>query len=255
MTETEIEGMIRKVEALLAKAERTENEHEAEACNAMAQKLIAKYSIDQAVLGAARLARGDAAREPVVYEYFCTERNTKLIKAKRELITMLARINSGFPVIGPNRRYIQVTAHESDMRMIKTLFASLLLQMARAMTAAERRGEVVGTIGSWRVSYAHAYVRTVCNRLHLAKSEAMREHQAANSGVSTALVVQGRDVAVQQRYVELFGETRSARRIPNNADSNVFGRGAGYRDGQQADIGQNGYLGTTSSTDRKEIGS
>lgn len=50
MTETKIdEGMLAKVQALIAKAESTEYGAEAEALYAKAQELMAKYAIDEAM--------------------------------------------------------------------------------------------------------------------------------------------------------------------------------------------------------------
>ena len=53
--------MLSRIRALLAKAEATEYAEEAEALSARAQELMAKYSIDQALL-AAESGGGDAGR-------------------------------------------------------------------------------------------------------------------------------------------------------------------------------------------------
>jgi hypothetical protein len=162
---------------LLAKAESTTPE-EAEALIAKAQELATTYAIEQAVIDAARAVRGEA-REGFKQIKLCTERNTKLIKAKRHLVMYLADVNSCFVVMGPRRAYLEVSGHESDVAMLENLFASLLLQMQRSMLQAEARGLVVGQIGEWRVSYAHGYVRRVGYRMMDAKNASVR---AADAG-------------------------------------------------------------------------
>lgn len=236
--------MIDTIVALLAKAERTTNEHERDAYLAKAQALQTKYAIEQSMLDA---ARPQQEREAIVRARFCQERNTPLIKAKRQLVLWLAEVNNGFVIMGPSRSYLEVTAHQSDLVMIQHMYASLLLQMQRAMQRAEERWEVVGPLAGWRVSYAHGYVRRVGVRL----VEAKRAQQAdtASTTPGTALVLVNRAELAKRNAEDGYGELRKARKMPIS-DHNEHGRYAGNRDGRNADLGGD-RIGT--STTRKEL--
>jgi hypothetical protein len=232
---------------LLAKAESTTPE-EAEALIAKAQELATTYAIEQAVIDAARAVRGEA-REGFKQIKLCTERNTKLIKAKRHLVMYLADVNSCFVVMGPRRAYLEVSGHESDVAMLEHLFASLLLQMQRSMLQAEARGLVVGQIGEWRVSYAHGYVRRVGYRMMDAKNASVRAADAGTPG--TAVVLRNRAQLSKEWAENQYNGLVAGRRIPTS-DKNVYGRMAGDEAGRRADLGGE-RLGA--STNRKEIGS
>jgi hypothetical protein len=237
----------RIVEGLLNKAEATTFPEERDALISKAQELITKHAIDEGILDMARAARGEARKETISSARFCEERNTKLIKAKRELIMYLAEVNNGYVVMGHGRAYMLVTAHASDLRMVQALYASIIVQMATAMNRAEAQGEVVGPLAGWRVSYAHGYVRKVGHRLIMAK----RAAQAAASEpgtMSTALVLADRKDAVQKAYNSQHGEARKGRKIPTS-DRNPFGASTGRRDGQRADLGGE-RIGTT---ERREL--
>src|SRR6185312_13321348 len=209
---------------LLAKAENPAcTPQEAEAFIAKAQELATNHSIEQALIDRARAASGAkvAVAEGFKQIRLCTERNTKLIKAKRQLVAWLADVNNCFVVMGYRRAYLEVTGHESDVIMLEHLFASLLIQMQRAMGQAEGRGEVVGAIGEWRVSFAHAYVRRVGVRLTDIKNARMAASDTAGSP-GTALVLRDRAQLSKDFAEGIIGPTRKGRRIPT-ADTNVWG--------------------------------
>lgn len=230
---------------LLAKAESTTPE-EAEALIAKAQDLATKYAIEQSIIEQARAASGQAPQEGFKRIRLCTERNTKLIKAKRELVQWLGQVNNCFLVLGHRRAYMEVTGHESDVIMLEHMFASLLLQMQRAMGQAEGRGEAVGPLEGWRVSFAHGYVRRVGNRLIQAK-----DRVTATEGTGTDLVLRNRAQVAKAHAEEYYADTlKKGRKIPTN-DSNPWGRYAGDQAGYSADLGGE-RVGTSN---RKEIGS
>jgi len=231
------------VEKLLTKAENpAATAEEAATYLAKAQELITKHAIEEGVLDRARAARGEARQETITSARFCEERNTKLIKAKRELVMYLAEVNNGYVLMARGRAYLEVHAHESDLRMIQALYASILVQMATAMSAAENIGEVVGPLAGWRVSYAHAYMRRVGMRLIDAKNATRRASETATPG--NALVLADRRDTVVQAYNAQFGEASKGRRIPTSA-RNEHGAATGRRDGQRADLGGE-RLGSTS---------
>jgi hypothetical protein len=189
--------MVDIIVKLLAKAEGTSNEAERQTYLDKAQQLQTKYAIEQALLD--RNRPQGTRREEIIWARFCEERNTKLIKAKRDLASALGRINNCFVVMGHGRAYIQVTGHASDVEMVRHMYASI-------------------------VTY----------RMQLAKLAAQREHTSAAPG--TDLVLADRAALAEQGYREQFGGTAKGKRIPRS-DSNPWGRSAGDRDGRSADVG------------------
>jgi hypothetical protein len=237
------------VAALLAKAERTDVPEEAEAYIAKAQELATKHAIEQGMIDAARRANGQQPSEGFKQVDLCTERNTPLIKAKRELVMWLAEMNHCYVVMGPRRAYLRVTGHESDVIVLEHMFASLLLQMQRSMGQSEANGLVVGPLGGWRVSFAFGFIRRVGTRLRAAMAA---QHTGADSTPGSALVLRDR-AALSKQFVESQyeeGTLRKGRKIPSG-DNNMFGRSAGDVAGRNADLG-GARIGTTN---RKEIGS
>lgn len=236
---------------LLAKAEGTNNQVERDAYLEKAQSLATTYQIEQGLIDQARRARGEQVQvaEGMAQRRFCEERNTKLIKAKRELIMWLADVNSCFVVMGPRRSYLQVTGHESDVMMVQHLFSSILLQLQRAMAQAEPGAVLMGTLDGWRVSFAHGYVRRVGNRLLAAKNA---RTQATDAAPGTAVVLRDRaQLSKQFAEGENGGEFRKGRKTRIDAN-NPYGRSAGDQAGRNADLGGD-RLGST--TNRQEIGS
>jgi hypothetical protein len=234
---------------LLAKAEGTNNDAERETYLAKAQELATNHQIEQGLIDRGLADRGQQVSEGFVQKRFCEERNTKLIKAKRDLVCWLADVNNCYVVLGYKRAYLEVTGHESDVLLVHHLYASILLQLQRAMAQAEDAGHVVGGLQGWRVSFAHGYVRRVGLRLNDAKLARMN---AADSAPGSALVLRDR-AALSKEFAEgTYGTLRKGRRIPRS-DNNVFGRVSGDEAGQRADLGGD-RLGA-GTTNRKEIGS
>lgn len=221
-----------RIAALLAKAESTEHQAERDALIEKATAMQFKYAIDEAMLGAS----GQQTNDVIGKIKLCEERNTPLIKAKRELATGLAYLNRSRPFLGYKRAYIQIVGFESDLRFIQSMYTSLLLQMQTEMARDERSyGDAAVTVKAWRVSYAHAYVARVLQRMRLIQAEAKRDAEASAPGSSLVLVDKaGR---VDNWIAEQYGPTRSGKRIPTNAGSSWAGASAGRAAADRADLG------------------
>lgn len=213
---------------------------------AKASALQLKFAIDDAML-----ATGARGKEELTEAVFCTESNTPLIKAKRQLINGLANQNRGHAVMmgdwktkkGGGRRYdrramIKVYAHESDLRFITMLYNSLLLQMQSMMAADERHwvdGCMVPPHGwaGWRVSYAYGWVARVLDRL--AEAKRRNEQQAEAGQPGTALVLVDRKALVDKHVEDLFGKLGKAKY--RHDDNSADGRAAGRAAAERADLG------------------
>lgn len=246
------QDVVDKIRKLLAKAESTTEERERDLFLAKAQELQDKYAVDITLLAAA----GQIRQEAVVKLRFCEERNTPLIKAKRELVAWLCEVNRCKGIMGHRRAYIDVYGHESDAEMVRHLFGSIMLQLQTAMARDERVLEMTDMrpqqeMKGWRVSYAHGYVRRVGSRLVQAQQAAQTNATPTAGTPGTALVLADRRQAVERHVAEQFGKLR-ATRYRNEAHANPHGYQRGDLAGQQADIGGRGSVG--GGAGRQELG-
>jgi hypothetical protein len=226
---TSAESVLRKVRGLLAKAESTTNEAERDAYLAKAQQLQDAYKISSTLLAAS----GQAKREGIDYTDTCNERNTPLIKAKRELIIGLADLNNCTTVMGPSRAYIRVFGHNSDRDFVLAMFNSIMLQLQAAMARDEE-----GPDKGWRVSYAHGYVRRVYSRLKQAQERSQAENPTTGDRRSNALVLVDRTALVSKHMNDFYGDQlKVGRRIPTEAGRNEAGYRSGDAAGMRADLG------------------
>ena len=215
----------RQIVALLNKAESTTSEHERDALLEKATQLRLKYLIEDAQLK----AHDNTPKEKIVWKDMLAEKHAAFIKAKRELLTGLANLNNCQPLLMGKRDYMQIVGHESDIDYVQFLYASLMLQMERAMATDEHNRPTYDSIRSWRTSYAHAWVRRVLQRLQAFKTSS--EHAAEASTPGTALVLRDRSTEVAQRVSERYPHTRSAYKNTSvhSRDGYTRGDAAGQR--------------------------
>lgn len=230
-----------RVQALLAKAESTDFPDEADALLAKAQDLMARHAISEAMVAAERARSGGAATDPVGTRRIVVE--APYASAKRVLLGAVAHANgcrcvylSGAVGAGSP---CQVFGHESDLANVETLFASLSVQAARAMLAADVPP------GDTPRRFRHAFLLAYANRVGQRMREAGAAARAAAEAESTdagglAVVLRTRDAAVDQALRDAFPQTRTARTTATS--------GAGWRSGRSAaervGLGQRG-LGST----------
>jgi hypothetical protein len=148
--------MLTRIRALLAKAEATGYPEEAEALSAKAQELMARYSIDEALL-AARTHTGDApgaCRIGVDAPYET---------AKAVLLDAVATANRCRAVWHDALGFSTVIGFEPDLGAVELLYTSLLVQATTAMTkaeAAQRKGGRKRT-KTFRQSFLAAYAHRI----------------------------------------------------------------------------------------------
>lgn len=122
--------MLTRIRALLAKAEATGFPEEAEALTTKAQELMARHSIDEALLAARTHAGGTpgACRIGVDAPYE---------SAKAILLDAVASANRCRAVWNSDLGFTTVVGFEPDLEAVELLFTSLLVQGTAAMTKAE----------------------------------------------------------------------------------------------------------------------
>jgi hypothetical protein len=205
---------IDRIAGLLAKAERTDNEAEAEAYLMKAQQLATLASIDLAV-ARARTARREARQQP---ESRTTTIGEKGRRANPHLIALyvaIAHANDARVDIAANSTYVIGYGMAADLDVIETIFASLAVHMAHSgqeyVTAGTWRGEtylaVQGrgkrpisrphTAQTARAAFYRAYVERISERLEQARREALDQasHAPIESGRADGALVLRRKAA------------------------------------------------------------
>ena len=116
---------------------------------------------------------------------------------------------------------------------MELLFTSLLLQVARALSAAERPLERRAASRSFRRSFLLGYAHRIGERLQTARRSAAAE-AAAEHDVDLLPVLRNRQAAVEERVAELFPRMRATR---SRASVDPGGWYAGREAADRADVG------------------
>jgi hypothetical protein len=195
------ERLVDRVRALLAKAESTAFVEEADALTAKAQELMARFSIDNAMV--AGEAGGDAP---------CGRRmgvDDPYAQGKANLLAAIAAANRCRTVWMAGYGFSTVVGFANDIDIVEVLYLSLLVQATRAMTAA---GAVRDSAGrsrtrSFRQSFMFSFARRIGERLEEATRAATAE---ASEAVGSRLlpVLAGRASAVNDAFETLFPDVK-----------------------------------------------
>ncbi|WP_308299050.1 DUF2786 domain-containing protein [Streptomyces sp. GESEQ-35] len=206
--------MLTRIRALLAKAEATGYPQEAEALSAKAQELMARHSIDEALLSAESPAADTpgACRIGVEPPYE---------QAKAVLLDAVATANHCRAVWNEPLGFSTVVGFEPDLEAVELLYTSLLVQAQTAMTKAEAAQRAGGRkrTKTFRQSFLAAYAHRVGTRLAA----------AAETQVTGDLlpVLASRELAVTGRLDRMFPETTTTR-------LRGVGDAAGWTEGAEA---------------------
>uniref|UniRef100_UPI0015F06120 DUF2786 domain-containing protein n=1 Tax=Streptomyces shenzhenensis TaxID=943815 RepID=UPI0015F06120 len=195
--------MLTRIRALLAKAEATGYPEEAEALSAKAQELMARHSVDEALLAAGAPAPDapGACRIGVEPPYE---------QAKAVLLDAVATANHCRAVWNEPLAFSTVVGFEADLEAVELLHTSLLVQATHAMTkaeAAQRAGSRKRT-KTFRQSFLAAYAHRVGDRLRAAARSAVAEAEASQTLLP---VLATRDMAVTDRLNRMFPATTTTR--------------------------------------------
>src|SRR4051795_8583919 len=131
--------MLARIAALLRQAEGTDNEHEAEAFMAAAQRLATATSIDLAV-ARAHSARKERRAAPIAKRIEIGPSGKRALRTYVQLFLAIARANDITCDLASNSTYVIAYGFETDIEMCEALYASLVVQMVRASDAYLRSG-------------------------------------------------------------------------------------------------------------------
>ncbi|MGW1516116.1 DUF2786 domain-containing protein [Streptomyces sp. NPDC002287] len=193
--------MLGRIRALLAKAEATTYPEEAEALSAKAQELMARHTVDEALLA---VRGGGPARVPGACRIGV---EPPYEEAKAVLLDAVATANRCRAVWNSAFEFSTVVGFESDLEAVELLYTSLLVQGTAAMTRAEAAQRAGGRkrTKTFRQSFLLAYASRLGRRL-----AETAEHTAAETPDHLP-ALRARDVAVSSRADEMFPRTTTTR--------------------------------------------
>jgi hypothetical protein len=235
------ERMLSKIRALLAKAEATEFTEEAEALSARAQELMAKYSIDHALLAAqsGRTEEPGGRRIAVDNPYEAP---------KVALLQTVAQANRCRTVWSKDVGLVTVIGFPADLDAVELLFTSLLVQANTAMVRAGGKRDAYGQsrTRAFRQSFLVSYAIRIGERLSEATAHAEQEAVARTNGndnrngdahgndigkgMDLVPFLAAREEAVDDAVDAMFGTRLTRGRSPRATDAEGWSSGRAAAD-------------------------
>ncbi|MGW6270537.1 DUF2786 domain-containing protein [Streptomyces sp. NPDC055060] len=210
-----------RIRALLAKAEATGFPEEAEALTAKAQELMARHTIDEALLASRTHAKDTpgACRIGVDAPYET---------AKAILLDAVATANRCRAVWNEAYGFSTVVGFEPDLEVVELLHTSLLVQGTAAMTKAEAGARAGGRkrTKTFRQAFLLAYANRLGARLAAAAQDVTVESPDAGELLP---VLAARDVAVTSHTERMFPQTTTTR-VRGATDHEGWTRGTAAAD-------------------------
>ncbi|MBI1758389.1 MAG: DUF2786 domain-containing protein [Actinobacteria bacterium] len=200
------ERVLSRVRAMLAKAESTTFPAEAETFTAAAQALMARHSIDLALLAATGTGPAD---EP-------TGRRLGIDNPyegpKVMLLGAVAEANRCRTVWSRQLGFCTAVGFAADLDAVEILFTSLLLQATTAMTLAGSRTDAYGRsrTRSFRQSFLTAYASRIGERLTEATGAQTAQAASEPAGRNLLPVLAIRDKAVEDAVAVMFPQMTSS---------------------------------------------
>ncbi len=222
--------MLDRVRALLAKAESTTFPAEAEALTGKAQELMARHSIDVALLDA-------VAERPDRPSGLRLGTDAPYAAGKALLIQEVAEANRCESVWSDDLGFATVLGFPADLAAVEVLHTSLLVQATAAMLRGrgERRAGRGRRTKGYDESFLNAFALRIGERLRAAAAEAGREAAGEHGGDRLLPVLAARSDAVRERVDQLFpGVTRHRLQV---RDAEGWTSGTSAADRASLDVG------------------
>ena len=217
-----------RIAALLAKAERTDNEAEADAYLMKAQQLATLASVDLAV-ARARIARREARQQPESRTTTIGEKGRRANPHLISLFVAIAHANDAKVDVASNSTYVIGYGMPADLDVVETMFGSLAVHMVHSgqgyVTAGTWRGETYiaavarrrrgerrpHTAQTARAAFYRAYVERISERLEQARREALERIAAPVPGPQARTPMDGA-LVLRQKASEVRSFHASASR-------------------------------------------
>ncbi|MET8876098.1 DUF2786 domain-containing protein [Nocardia sp. NPDC004604] len=258
--------MLTRIGGLLRQAESTENEHEAEAFLAAAQRLATRSSIDLAV-ARAHIAGRERRPTPVQRMIPIGEPGKKGLRTYVQLFVAIAAANDVRCDVARTSTQVYAYGFDSDIDACEALYTSLLVQMVRASDQYIKSGryrsatvEKIVTEKRWgrrvqrriqapvapvtaRLNFQMAFAARIGRRLAEVKAEVEAEVVPATAAAGTALALRNKEIELTDFY-KRTSEARGTWRGPQaSAGHSAAARRAGDHAGRAARLGTSPELG------------
>lgn len=232
----ERDRLLERVRALLAKAEDQAGTPEGEMFAAKAEELMIRHGIEQAVLDA---QKGDDLGEIGETRIWCP---APYAKQKAGIVCAASHYNQCHGVIIEPRSWgkgchVAVYGYEQDRDTVEFLVTSLLLQAVQALGKEQIPVRWDGRSedpASYRASWLMGFRSGVESRMREMQRQATEDYKSSGA----ELVLINKQDRINQWITENVSGLKSIR-----TTSSGSGRGAGYRAGRNADLGQNRFSG------------
>lgn len=213
-----------RIAALLAKAERSDNSHEAEAYLTKAQALATQASVDLAV-ARALTAKREAREQPTQVTITIGERGKRANTHLVSLFVVVGQCNSLQVDIAHNSTFVVAFGMPSDIELVQALFGSLATQMTASATAWLALGEWRAdqyisrdgrrkphTAQTARAAFYRAFVDRIGVRLREAREAVLAEAERQRVDIpaqdepesmlatTSAVVLRGKEAEVRSFY-------------------------------------------------------
>ncbi|MGV9799954.1 DUF2786 domain-containing protein [Mycobacterium sp. NPDC003449] len=228
--------MLARIAALLRQAEGTDNQHEAEAFMAAAQRLATATSIDLA-LARAHSAQRTKAQLPVQRTITIGAAGTKGLRTYVQLFVVIGLANDVKCDVASNSTFVYAYGFAEDIDATHALYAGLVPQMVKASEAYIASGahRPTPTITA-RLNFQLAFGARVGQRLSDAREEAQREADRADRP-GTALALRDKDIELKSFYRQASEARGTWRATSASAGYSSAARRAGDRAGKRARLG------------------
>lgn len=263
--------LLTRIAGLLRQAEGTDNQHEAEAFLAAAQRLATASSIDLAVARDHDPALRSRST-PITRQVAIGTAGKRGLRTYVQLFVQIGRANDLTCDVASNSTYVMAYGFASDLDTVEALYASLVVQMVSASDAYLKSGAyksetaeqvVTRDIGPWRrrvvetkplspitarLNFQSAFAERIGARLLLARDEqrdsAIRDDEAGTATApgergssSTAIALRNKELEVSDYYKQESTARGTWRPSRATAGYSSAARRAGDRAGRRAKIG------------------
>jgi hypothetical protein len=235
--------MLARIAALLRQAEGTDNQHEADAFMAAAQRLATATSIDLA-LARAHADKRTKAQTPAQRTITIGNAGARGLRTYVQLFTVIAHANDVKCDVASNSTFVYAYGFAEDIDASHALYASLVLQMVKASEAYISSGahRPTPTITA-RINFQLAFGARVGRRLSEAREQAQREAtNGRDSRPGTAVALRDKDIELKDYYRETSPARGTWRATSATAGYSSAARRAGDKAGRRARLGNSSEL-------------
>ena len=199
------EKMLTRVRALLAKAESTNYEAEAETFTTAAQAMMARHNIDEAMVRSLDNPGGSAKFGGTGPGGIRMGVDNPYAEPKAMLLQQVAEANRCRTVWSKDLGFSTVIGFRADTAWVSLLYTSMLVQASAAMARAGTKTTAAGSsrTRSFRAAFLESFAVRIGERLRETTADAQKDAIAAN-GPDLLPVLASRETAIEDEIRRIF---------------------------------------------------